>query len=831
MYSPDRLSLPPPHPLLLHRHSLPDRPPPVPPHGVFPSTAAAAVYNSRLQHYASPLQQLQQVPYRSLQQPQQYRSQEWHHPQFSPASSSSLWSPGSTGLHGHRSSSSLTVPSHTVPRRVMVRECERELSGALQKMLRRDGMEGSKITGDWEWRRSALPLIQITTLINCKESLMGAKGRSEKAIRAALKVGTAVESAIERFVAVGETIADENPDVQPEMYDACHEARLAGASMSNLSCVPSEGMNGVEAAIDKQVIVRASRQLLSSVTRVLLLADRVLVKNIVRAEDKVAYSLSRLEITQSFTEFVRIFAEFGGEMVELAHKSGDRQHDLKSEKRRAQVGVARTSLERTTMLLLTSSKCLLRHPESESARQCRDGVFYQMRIALQLIATCICDGVLPIENDRYCSGNPDEPLDIGIQLTANAAIRQLTEMLDMVRMTSRVGTGVRERLVSAIDALCELTQDFTDSAYTTHHHREQVLDFLEECRFEMTNLIQPEVSSRDDTMDVMRNEGLEVTVERLNRRLRDLSKQLQIVAMEQLSEVFGANEDQVLMSSIKACAVSGDIDGVERYLDKFREHAEHMQEVCRLLHHISITDSLHVSTGHCERNMRAFAPLTLLAGRTLCMHPSSRIARENLEVFCDTWSQILNDLSRLTKESDAASNGRLAAERQAYMSLPRPGVRHSPLTHSSSSHSPINSSLSPPSLSQQSTVHSMARVRPPALISSASNLLSLSRGNLSPSSGLYHSTERLVPPPKPPRTMRRKRSRESQEVSHTFYDGSGEESGEERKEREEREESGGGRDERGEVVLRHGRGEKEEREEEKRQFEYRMSLILDRLEE
>ncbi|KAF8368377.1 ctn-1, partial [Pristionchus pacificus] len=803
------------------------------PHGTY--NPAAPYGSSFMQHnrYPATMQQLQQpFAYRSLQQPQQplqqeYRSQEWVHPQFSPASSSSLWSPGSSGTHHHtnRSGSSLTVPSfhHTVPRRVKVSECEKELNGALQKMLRGEGLEGGgrgRIRGDWEWRRSAFPLIQITTLINCKESLMGAKGRSEKAIRAALKVGSAVESAIERFVAVGETIADENPDVQPEMYDACHEARLAGASMSNLSCMPNEGMSGPESAIDKQVIVRASRQLLSSVTRVLLLADRVLVKQIIRAEDKVAYSLSRLETTRSFTDFVKIFAEFGGEMVDLAHRSGDRQHDMKSEKRRAQMGVARTSLERTTMLLLTSSKCLLRHPESESARQCRDGVFYQMRVALQLIATCISDGVLPIETDRYCPSNPDEPLDIGIQLTANAAIRQLTEMLDMVRMTSRVGTGVRERLVSAIDALCELTQDFTDSAYTTHHHREQVLDFLEECRFEMTNLIQPEVSSRDDTMDVMRNEGLEVTVERLNRRLRDLSKQLQIVAMEQLSEVFGANEDQVLMSSIKACAVSGDIDGVEKYLDKFREHAEHMQEVCRLLHHISITDGLHVSTGHCERNMRAFAPLCLLAGRTLCMHPSSRIARENLEVFCDTWSQILNDLSRLTKESDAASNGRLAAERQAYMSLPRPGVRPSPSSPlTSSSHSPIHSSsLSPPI---QSTVHSIARIRPPALISSASNLLSLSRGNLSLSSGLYPSTDRLIPPPKPPRVMR-KRSRESQEVTHTFYDGSGEES--------EREEESG-RDERGEVVLRHGKGEREEREEEKRQFEYRMSLILDRLEE
>lgn len=68
---------------------------------------------------------------------------------------------------------------------------------------------------------------------------------------------------------------------------------------------------------------------------------------------------------------------------------------------------------------------------------------------------------------------------------------------------------------------------------------------------------------------------------------------------------------------------------------------------------------------------------TLLAGRTLCIHPSSRIARENVEVFCDTWAQCVNDLSRLAKETDAAASGRLAAEKQAYMSLPRPGVSQS----------------------------------------------------------------------------------------------------------------------------------------------------------
>lgn len=63
----------------------------------------------------------------------------------------------------------------------------------------------------------------------------------------------------------------------------------------------------------------------------------------------------------------------------------------------------------------------------------------------------------------------------------------------MVRMTNNVGVGVRERLFSSLEAVNEMTQDFTDSAYTPHHHREQLLDFLEESRFELGNLLKPEI--------------------------------------------------------------------------------------------------------------------------------------------------------------------------------------------------------------------------------------------------------------------------------------------------------------------------------------------------
>ncbi|CAK5063580.1 unnamed protein product [Meloidogyne enterolobii] len=543
--------------------------------------------------------------------------------------------------------------------------------------------------------QTLLPLVQqISTLVNFKETILtGGRPKSDRALRAALKIGTAVEAAVERFVAVGETIADENPDIQPELYDACHEARIAGSSIANLhgsmlaepmhdsSNFPVEnGGTTIFPNVNTTQLVRSARQLLSSVTRVLLLADRVLVKHILRAEDKIAYSLTKLEHTSNFTEFVQIFTEFGGQMVDLAHRSGDRQQDLKSEKRQAQMQVARAQLERLTMLLLTSAKTLLRHPDDPAARQCRDGVFHQIRSALQLIAICVTDGVMAFDAMSAYSSPLDElslatdgPLDIGIQLTASVAIRQLCEMLDMCRMMSLIGAGVRERLISALSALCEMSTDFTDSSWTPNQQREQILDLLEECRFEMGNLVNPPTSEIGND-ERLRNESIQVTVERLNRRLKDLRKQLQLVALEQIASVFRQNEDQTLLSSLKTCSISGDIDGVERFLEQFRIHSEHLQEVCRLLHHISITDALHVFTGHAERNLRSLAPLTLLSGRILCVHPSSRIARENLEVFCDTWATNVNDLARLTKEIDAACSGRLAAEKQAYMSLPRPGV-------------------------------------------------------------------------------------------------------------------------------------------------------------
>ena len=71
---------------------------------------------------------------------------------------------------------------------------------------------------------------------------------------------------------------------------------------------------------------------------------------------QVSHILSRLESVNNFTEFVKAFSQFGGEMVELAQMTGDRQTDLKDDRRKAQMAAARQVLDRSTLMILTSAK-------------------------------------------------------------------------------------------------------------------------------------------------------------------------------------------------------------------------------------------------------------------------------------------------------------------------------------------------------------------------------------------------------------------------------------------------------------------------------------------
>lgn len=96
-------------------------------------------------------------------------------------------------------------------------------------------------------------------------------------------------------------------------------------------------------------------------------------------------------------------------------------------------------------------------------------------------------------------------------------------------------------------------------------------------------------------------------------------------------------------------------------------------QVCKLLRHISPTDSLHVQAKYGEINLKIYGPQVVVAARTLCSNPTSKIAKENLEVFIDMWQSLMDDVAGLANEVAEVVRAR-ALTKPMYMSLPRPGV-------------------------------------------------------------------------------------------------------------------------------------------------------------
>ncbi|KAK3856373.1 hypothetical protein Pcinc_037296 [Petrolisthes cinctipes] len=400
--------------------------------------------------------------------------------------------------------------------------------------------------------------------------------------------------------------------------------------------------------------------------------------------DHFHQSLSRLESVTNFTEFVKAFSHFGGEMVELAHLTGDRSADMKDERRRAQMAAARQVLDRSTMMLLTASKVCLRHPECLTSRENRDTVFCQMRRAMDLIHYVVKDGVLDSVNahgDARINGqSPAESpgtlrtrQDWDNNHTMYGAIRHLEDSVEMTRMTL-CGPAVRDRLGQALDTICERIQDFTDSAYTSHEHRENILLLIDRIRLQVNqllrvgvNLEQKEPASPGDELETAINAVLAAT--------REMKHQLQTTALVQAEElVRGACEESELISALKNAGLATDQERLDEYADRFLEHIEHIQEVCKLLRHIATTDSLQVAAKYGEINLKIYGPQVVTAAQTLCLYPTSKIAKENVEVFADMWMNLVGDVKSLTKDiGDQITAENKPPEKQVYQSLPRPG--------------------------------------------------------------------------------------------------------------------------------------------------------------
>lgn len=143
-------------------------------------------------------------------------------------------------------------------------------------------------------------------------------------------------------------------------------------------------------------MVRAARNLLSSVTKLLILADMVdvhlLLKSVHIAED----NLEKVKNASSNTELMDNIKAFGLNANDLMNQAAKRQQELKDPQLRDDLAAARAVLKKHSTMLLTASKVYVRHPELAAAKANRDYVLKQ-----------VCEAVNTI-ND-VCQGRTQQP--------------------------------------------------------------------------------------------------------------------------------------------------------------------------------------------------------------------------------------------------------------------------------------------------------------------------------------------------------------------------------------------------------------------------------------
>uniref|UniRef100_A0A2I3S7J2 Alpha-catulin n=1 Tax=Pan troglodytes TaxID=9598 RepID=A0A2I3S7J2_PANTR len=483
--------------------------------------------------------------------------------------------------------------------------------------------------------QTLLPLVsQITTLINHKDNTK----KSDKTLQAIQRVGQAVNLAVGRFVKVGEAIANENWDLKEEINIACIEAKQAGETIAaltditNLNHLESDGQ--ITIFTDKTGVIKAARLLLSSVTKVLLLADRVVIKQIITSRNKVLATMERLEKVNSFQEFVQIFSQFGNEMVEFAHLSGDRQNDLKDEKKKAKMAAARAVLEKCTMMLLTASKTCLRHPNCESAHKNKEGVFDRMKVAL--------DKVIEIVTD--CKPNGETDIS---SISIFTGIKEFKMNIEALR--ENLYFQSKENLSVTLEVILERTEDFTDSAYTSHEHRERILELSTQARMELQQLISVWIQAQSKKTKSIA-EGLELSILKISHSLNELKKELHSTATQLAADLLKYHADHVVLKALKLTGVEGNLEALAEYACKLSEQKEQLVETCRLLRHISGTEPLEITCIHAEETFQVTGQQIISAAETLTLHPSSKIAKENLDVFCEAWESQISDMSTLLRE-------------------------------------------------------------------------------------------------------------------------------------------------------------------------------------
>jgi len=459
------------------------------------------------------------------------------------------------------------------------------------------------------------PLVtQVTTLVNQNGPSNKKKGRSKKAN----VLSAAVQKATEHFIIQGDQIAHDFPEVEHDMLAAIDEVRKTGETMDDAS---QDFAADPCSSAKRGAMVRAARALLSAVTRLLILADMVDVHLLLKSLHTVETDLDHIKNATSQQELNDAFRVFGQSLAELTDRAARRQADLKDPRRRDEMAAARATLKKNSMMLLTTSKAYVRHPELAAARANRDYAYKQ-----------VCDAISAIHDVANASGVPGlHPYEGPGELAA--ALDELDQKIIMDPLTYnevRSRPSLEERVESIISGAALMA----DSSCTRDDRRERIVQECNAVRQALQDLLTEYMNNAGKKEP---SQELEDAIDNMTKKTKDLRRQLRKAVVDHVSDTF--LETNVPLLVLIEAAKAGDERGVEEYAQVFMEHANKLVEVANLACSMSNNEEGVKLVRMAAAEIDNLCAQVINAARTLAARPKSKAALENMEVFKDAWEK------------------------------------------------------------------------------------------------------------------------------------------------------------------------------------------------
>ncbi|XP_064600603.1 catenin alpha-2-like isoform X2 [Liolophura sinensis] len=459
------------------------------------------------------------------------------------------------------------------------------------------------------------PLVtQVTTLVNQKGPSNKKKGRSKKAH----VLSAAVQKATENFIERGKEISSDNPEMRAELEAAVEEVCKTGNVMGTAS---QEFADDPCSSMKRGAMVRAARALLSAVTRLLIIADMVDVQLLLLSLRVIEDDLDRIRNAASQQELLNSFNDFGRNMAELQDKAARRQADLKDPRRRDDLAAARAVLKKNSMMLLTSSKAYVRHPELAPAKANRDYAFQQ-----------VCDAVNTISGVAQATGASEaHPYEGAGELAS--ALDELDQKIIMDPLSFnevRSRPSLEERLESIISGAALMA----DSSCTRDERRERIVQECNAVRQALQDLLS-EYMNNAGKREV--SDSLDRAIDNMQKRTRDLRRQLRKAVVDHVSDSF--LETNVPLLVLIEAAKAGDEREVDEYAQVFQEHANKLVEVANLACSMSNNEEGVKMVRLAASEIETLCPQVINAARVLAARPRSKAAQDNMEMFRDAWEK------------------------------------------------------------------------------------------------------------------------------------------------------------------------------------------------